>query len=57
MTRDSIPHRHTIDIARAIPGAQLCIVPDAGHMVVEERPALVNDVIAGFLASAGRAGR
>jgi pimeloyl-ACP methyl ester carboxylesterase len=32
-------------------------VPDAGHMVIQERPALVHEVIAGFLAAAGSARR
>lgn len=55
--RDSIPLLHTVDIARAIPGAQLCIVPDAGHMVIQERPAIVNEVVAAFLESVEKAGR
>lgn len=47
---DVITTEHTLSIARAIPGAQLCIVPGAGHMVTEQRPALVNAVVHAFLA-------
>lgn len=52
--RDSIPTRHTVDIAQAIPGAQLCIVPDATHMLVQERADLVNALISDFLTSGRR---
>lgn len=48
--RDSIPTAHTVEIARAIPGAQLCIVPDAGHMVIRDQAARVNRAIVEFLA-------
>lgn len=48
---DSIRIEHTLEIAGAIPGAQLAIVPGASHMVMEERPGLVNLMISEFLAS------
>lgn len=51
--RDVIPVRHTVDIALAIPGAQLCILPGAGHLAVREQPAVVNATISTFLASVG----
>jgi pimeloyl-ACP methyl ester carboxylesterase len=55
--RDSIRTDHTIGIARAIRGGQVGIVPGAGHMVMQERPALVNLILSEFLASAsGRGG-
>ena len=47
---DSIPTPHTELIARSIPGARLVIVPDAGHMVMQQRPDAVNDAVTGFLA-------
>jgi pimeloyl-ACP methyl ester carboxylesterase len=50
--RDSIPTHHTVDIALGIPGAALCIVPNAGHMVIEQHPELVNRHILDFLARA-----
>lgn len=46
---DSIPTTHTVDIAHAVPNAQLCIVPGAGHMVIREKPAQVNRAIEEFL--------
>lgn len=46
---DSIPTAHTLLIARSIPGARLCIVPGAGHMVASDRPELVNRVLLDFL--------
>jgi len=49
--RDSIRLDHTAGIARAIDGAQLAIVPGAGHMVMLERPAVVNLLLEEFLAS------
>lgn len=47
---DVITTAHTLTIARSIPGAQLCLVPGAGHMVTEQRPAVVNLVLHEFLA-------
>lgn len=49
--RDSISTAHTALIARSIPGAQLCIVPDAGHLVTLDRPDLVNHVLHRFLGN------
>jgi pimeloyl-ACP methyl ester carboxylesterase len=48
---DSITTAHTTLIARSIPGAQLCIVPGAGHMVTLERPELVSLLLRDFLAA------
>lgn len=47
--RDSIRPDHSLLIAASIPGAQLCIVPGAGHGLLAERPELISDVIRGFL--------
>jgi pimeloyl-ACP methyl ester carboxylesterase len=47
--RDSIRTSHTVEIAAAIPSAQLGIVPGASHMVMEERPTMVNQLILSFL--------
>ena len=49
--RDTIRLDHTIAIASAIPGAQLCIVPGATHDLVAERPSLVGLIVAEFLDS------
>lgn len=48
---DVIPLEHTLMIRSAIPDAQLCIVPDAGHMLMTDRPDLVNLALSGFLES------
>lgn len=47
---DSIRTDHTLEIARSIPDAQVAIVPGASHLLMDERPALVNLLIAEFLA-------
>jgi pimeloyl-ACP methyl ester carboxylesterase len=49
---DSIATEHTVTIARGIPHAQLCIVPGATHLVMMERPELVNRIVREFLAGA-----
>ena len=48
---DSIRTDHTLAIADAIPGAQVAIVPGAGHTVMVARPAVVNLLISEFLSS------
>ncbi|QCQ92465.1 alpha/beta fold hydrolase [Rhodococcus sp. SGAir0479] len=50
--RDPIPRRHTELIARSIPGAELVIVPDAGHPCAAERPDVFDAVVLDFLARA-----
>ncbi|QBJ95900.1 alpha/beta fold hydrolase [Rhodococcus sp. ABRD24] len=54
---DAIPRSHTELIARSIPGAELTIVPDAGHACAEERPAAFNAAVLGFLACADTFGQ
>ncbi len=41
-------------LADAIPGAELFVVPDAGHLCTIERPDEVNDVLVSFLDERGR---
>jgi pimeloyl-ACP methyl ester carboxylesterase len=53
---DSIRTDHTLEISRAIPGAQLAIVPGAGHLAIQQRAEVVNLLITDFLASVTRAG-
>ncbi|GAB2637420.1 alpha/beta fold hydrolase [Prescottella soli] len=50
--RDPIPRRHTELIAHSIPGAELVILPGAGHACAEERPDVFNAVVLDFLARA-----
>lgn len=47
--RDVIDPDHTRLIASSIPGSQLCIVPGAGHDLMETRPKLVNVVVEEFI--------
>ncbi|WP_295461433.1 alpha/beta hydrolase [uncultured Thiodictyon sp.] len=49
---DLIRLDHTIDVYRALPNAQLFVVPDTGHGTFDSRPNLVNPVLLGFLARA-----
>jgi len=48
--RDMITLEHTIELFRAIPKAQLCIVPSSSHGLVLEKPGLVAQAILDFLA-------
>ncbi|WP_430334062.1 alpha/beta fold hydrolase [Rhodococcus sp. ACT016] len=48
--RDPIPRPHTELIARSIPGAELVVLPGAGHACAEERPADFNACVLDFLA-------
>ncbi|MEU2654597.1 alpha/beta hydrolase [Streptomyces sp. NPDC007325] len=47
------PASHTEAIAAELPGADLVVVPDAGHLVMLERPEAVDEALAGLLARAG----
>jgi len=46
---DMIPVPHTVEIWASIPGATLCIAPDASHFWLEEKPELANEIILSFL--------
>ncbi len=51
------PSEHSADIAEHLPGAELVIVPDAGHLVMLEYPEIVNARFAALLVrAADRAG-
>jgi 3-oxoadipate enol-lactonase len=47
------PRRYSERIARAIPGADLLVVPGSGHAICLEKPALFNAILLGFLAVHG----
>jgi pimeloyl-ACP methyl ester carboxylesterase len=47
------PLDHAQGLARGIPGAQLLVIPDAGHMVQLERPVEVAQAIEQFVTSTG----
>jgi 3-oxoadipate enol-lactonase len=44
------PRKYSEIMAREIPGAELAVVPHAGHAVSWEQPGLFNTLILGFLA-------
>jgi pimeloyl-ACP methyl ester carboxylesterase len=50
--RDLVSLEHFAAEFRAIPGAQLAIVPGTSHFLTRERPDLVNELILGFLPAA-----
>ncbi len=45
------PVAHSEQIAEAVPGAELVIVPDAGHVVLLERPEIVTTALSGLINS------
>lgn len=47
---DVIAIPHAVAIRDAIPGARLCVIPGATHMLLLERPEIVDAVVGGFLA-------
>jgi pimeloyl-ACP methyl ester carboxylesterase len=49
--RDWVAPEHTLEMFRAIPSAQLCVVPGASHGAPFEKARLVNQVVLHFLAS------
>ena len=48
---DMVRADHTLTIVQAVPGAQLAIVPGAGHLVPYDRPALVELIVREFLSA------
>ena len=54
---EAIKRAHTEYLARAIPGAQLIILPAASHFAMFQQPREFNDAMIGFLGPAHEAGR
>jgi pimeloyl-ACP methyl ester carboxylesterase len=50
----SLPPKYSDEIAAGIPGAELVLVPGAGHLSALERPNLVTDEMLRFLGSVHR---
>ncbi len=46
---DIIKIGHTVELFHSLPHSELCIVPGAGHALLQERPALANRIIIEFL--------
>ncbi|OHV35146.1 alpha/beta fold hydrolase, partial [Pseudofrankia sp. EUN1h] len=47
---DAVRIEHSLAVARALPDAQLAVVPCASHALPVERPALLNQILMDFLA-------
>ena len=47
---DIMTLEHTIELFRALPDGQLCVLPGASHFLLHEKPELVNRLITDFLA-------
>jgi len=47
--RDAITLEHTLQIYRALPQAELCILPGTDHGTFSGRPAWINPIISAFL--------
>jgi pimeloyl-ACP methyl ester carboxylesterase len=48
---EATPPALSREMAAAIPGARLVIVPECGHLATLERPAAVTQAMAGWLAA------
>ncbi len=46
---DMIPVSHAVEMWASVPDAKLCVVPDAGHFWLQEKPELANRIILDFL--------
>ena len=46
---DVISHSHTVELFEALPLGQLAVIPGTSHIVVKEKPDLMNAVILQFL--------
>jgi len=53
--RDAAPHEHTLELFRAIKGAQLCIIPGSTHFLLVEKPDAANRAILDFLNDSRKA--
>jgi len=48
---DAIRFEHTLQLYRAMPHAELCVLPDTGHATFQDRPALTRMIVEHFLES------
>jgi len=48
---DIMTLEHTVELFRALPNGQLCVLPGASHFLMQEKPALVNQLIIDFLTT------
>jgi pimeloyl-ACP methyl ester carboxylesterase len=47
---DAIEYDHTVELFEALPAGQLAVVPGTSHVLMLEKPALVNQLVLEFLA-------
>jgi pimeloyl-ACP methyl ester carboxylesterase len=47
--QDAVTLEHTLTIFRALPEAQLCVLPDTAHSTFSSRPEWLNPIISAFL--------
>jgi pimeloyl-ACP methyl ester carboxylesterase len=47
---DAVRLEHSVEVAKALPNAQLAVVPGASHGLPLEKPGLVNQLLLDFLA-------
>ena len=47
--RDDILHQHMIELQSRLKGAQLCIIPNADHFLMQQKNALFNTIVTDFL--------
>lgn len=45
----SITLEHGLELYRAIPGSEFCIIPDGGHCLCNKQPDLMNKIVIDFL--------
>jgi fermentation-respiration switch protein FrsA (DUF1100 family) len=48
---DMVSLEHTVDLYRALPNAQLAIIPGASHLLLHEKPELCAKLVIDFLTS------
>lgn len=46
---DVVQLEHTVDLYRALPDAQLAVVPGTSHLLLHEKPTLLADLVTSFL--------
>ncbi|GAA1293814.1 hypothetical protein GCM10009609_73670 [Pseudonocardia aurantiaca] len=46
---DGVHLEHTVEMYRSIPGAELAVVPGTSHLLAMEKPALLTELVLGFL--------
>jgi pimeloyl-ACP methyl ester carboxylesterase len=47
----AIPVEESRNLAERLPNASLCLIPEAGHMVMMEQPEAVNSALKKFLTT------